>query len=444
MQDPVLFVEQVFGVEPDEWQKEALMALTKHDRISIRSGHGIGKSAYLSWALIWWVTMHPECKVPCTAPTGHQLNDVLWGEVAKWVQNAHPAIKQLIRVTSDRIERTDNPRAAFAVARTARKEQPEALQGFHSDNLLFLIDEASGVDDVIFEVGEGALSTKGAKVIMTGNPTRTSGYFYDSHHRTRESWYTMRVSSADAKMVDEKFIRNMELRYGRDSNIFRVRVLGEFPAAEDNVVIPLSLVEDAVMRDSVSPMSGKVVWGLDVSRFGDDRTALAKRQRNKLLEPIKHWHGKDLMQTVGLVVHEYDSTKEHLRPDMILVDSIGIGAGVVDRLREQGYPVRGINVSESPSVSDKFVRQRDELWWKGREWFESREVSIPDQDELIGELTALTYDFTSSGKIKVESKADAKKRGIRSPDIADAFLLTFAVGDQKFTGRIQYPDLGLA
>ena len=443
MQDPVLFVEQVFGVEPDEWQKEALRAIITHDRITIRSGHGIGKSAFLSWVLIWWLVVHPECKIPCTAPTGHQLNDVLWGEVAKWVQNAHPAIKQLINVTSERIVRTDNPRAAFAVARTARKEQPEALQGFHSDNLLFLIDEASGVEDVIFEVGEGALSTKGAKVIMTGNPTRTSGYFYDSHHRMRQSWYTMRVSCEEVKMVDPKFIKNMELRYGRDSNVFRVRVLGDFPDSEDNVVIPLALLEAAATRE-VEQVDGKVVWGLDVARFGDDRSALAKRKKNKLLEPVKSWKGKDLMQTVGLVVHEYENTPHHKRPDMILVDSIGVGAGVVDRLREQGYPVRGINVSEAPSVGDKHVRLRDELWWKGREWFEGRDVWIPDDDELIGELTSLTYEFTSSGKIKVESKADAKKRGIPSPDIADAFLLTFAVGDRKFRGKLKYPDLGLA
>jgi phage terminase large subunit len=329
------------------------------------------------------------------------------------------------------------------VARTARVEQPEAFQGFHDENLLFIIDEASGVPDVIFEVGEGALSTKGAKVLMAGNPTRTGGYFYDSHHRMREGWYGMKVSSADAKMVDEQFIKNMALRYGDDSNVYRVRVLGEFPREDDDTVISLQLVEAAIGRE-VEPADGKVIWGLDVARFGNDRTALAKRQKNVLLEPIKSWQGKDLMQTTGLVVQEYEDTPFSERPQMILVDSIGLGSGVVDRLREQGYPARGINVAESSSVNtDKYMRLRDELWFKARDWFAARDCLIPEQDELIGDLTIPRYSVTSSGKLKVEGKDEIKKRLPRSPDLADAFCLTFAVGDRKFTSKIKYRNLGI-
>jgi phage terminase large subunit len=443
MNDPVKFVEDVFQVEPDKWQAEAMRAIATTDRVTVRSGHGIGKSACMSWVILWFLCTRPTAKVPCTAPTAHQLSDVLWGELAKWHRKMHPALRDMIEVKQDMVIRKDSPKTAFAVARTARKEQPEAFQGFHDENLLFIIDEASGVEDVIFEVGEGAMSTKGAKVFMAGNPTRTQGYFYDSHHRMREAWYAMKVSSADAKMVDEAFIKNMALRYGSDSNVFRVRVQGEFPNAEDDTVITLEMCESAIGRD-VARSDAKVIWGLDVARFGDDRTALAKRCGNTLIEPIRSWQGKDLMQTAGLVVQEFENTPYEDRPQMIMVDSIGLGSGVVDRLREQGYPVRGVNVAESPSVnSEKYMRLRDELWFKARDWFASKAVCIPNQDELIGDLTVPHYSVTSGGKLKVEDKTEIKKRLPRSPDLADAFCLTFAIGDRKFSSQIRYKPLGI-
>lgn len=435
-QDPVLFVEQVFNVEPEPWQAVALRAIAANDRVSIRSGHGVGKSAMMSWVMLWWLLTNVECKVACTAPTSHQLNDVLWGEVAKWVRLMHPGMRNLIEVKQDMVVRKDAPKEAFAVARTARKEQPEAFQGFHSAAMLFIVDEASGVEDVIFEVGEGAMSTPGAKTLMVGNPTRTSGYFFDSHHRMRESWWTLRVSCADRELVSGKFqsdefIKNMALRYGEDSNVYRVRVLGEFPASEDDVVIPLFLAEAAVGRD-VEKAEGKVVWGLDVARFGSDRTCLAKRQKNYLLEPPKVWRGKDTMQTTGIVVREYEDTPHHERPDHIMVDSIGVGAGVVDALREQGLPARGINVAEIASVSEQYMRLRDELYWRMREWFEQRDCYLPEGcDSLIAELTIPKYEVRSNGKIKVEAKDDIKRRLPHSPDMADAFMLTFAMNDRR-------------
>jgi phage terminase large subunit len=166
------------------------------------------------------------------------------------------------------------------------------------------------------------------------------------------------------------------------------------------------------------------VWGLDVARFGNCRTALAKRRGNHLIEPVKSWAKRDLMQVSGLIMDEY--TRARKRPDIILVDSIGLGAGVVDRLKEMGLPVRGINVGETPSGKDRFNRLRDELWWRCREWFESRDCRIPDDEKLIGQLTGLQYSFTSTEKIQVESKNSLLQRGKESPDEADAFVLTHA------------------
>lgn len=441
--NPVRMVEDLFGITPDKWQSEALLAIAKEDRVAIRSGHGVGKSALMSWAILWWMLTHYPCKVACTAPTSHQLNDVLWGEIAKWVGLLPDSWRNLINVKSDRVELSANPMESFASARTARKEQPEAFQGFHSENMLFIVDEASGVEDIIFEVGSGSMSTKGAKTLMAGNPTRTQGYFFDAFNKMRDSWHCIQVDCTTSKMVNPAWIESMKKQYGEDSDVYRVRVKGDFPRGDDNTVIPLHLIEAAVGRE-VDPVEGKMIWGVDVARFGGDKSALAKRRKNTLTEKVKTWQGKDLMQTVGIIVREYEETPHKERPDIILVDSIGLGSGVVDRLREQGYPARGVNVAESPSVdSDKFARLRDELWWKVREWLESREAVLPEQDELIGDLATPTFEILSTGKIKVESKADIKKRLPRSPDCADAFCLTFAVSDRKFTNKPHYRNLGI-
>ena len=422
--DPVLFVEGVLDAKPEKWQREALYAVRDNDRVAIRSGHGIGKTAFLSWLILWWVLTRSPSRIACTANTASQLSDILWAEVAKWHRRMPDGLKELIEVTSAKVELTGQD--SFAVARTARRETPEALQGFHSPNMLFLVDEASGVDDIIFEVGEGAMSTEGAKTVMTGNPTRTSGYFYEAFNKMKDSFYTMKVASQDSTQVGPKFIEDMKIKYGEDSNIFRVRVLGEWPEADDDVVIPLHLLQSAAERDQVAAETTPVVWGLDVARFGTDKSALCKRKGNVVTEPIKSWRNKDLMEMCGIILNEYETTTWSDRPVEILVDSIGLGAGVVDRLTELDLPVRGINVAESASMGERYGRLRDELWFLGKEWFEMRDCTIPNQEDLIEDLSKPRFSFLSNGKLKVEGKDEMKRRGLNSPDLADAFCLTFA------------------
>lgn len=361
-----------------------------------------------------------------------------------WHQRMDPAIRALFEVKSDEVVLKENPKLSCALARTARREQPEAFQGQHSDNLLFIVDEASGVDDIIFETGQGSMSTPGAKTVMTSNPTRTSGYFYESHHRMRRFWATMKVSCEESSRVSPSYIEEMAEKWGKDSNIYKVRVLGEFPSTEDDAVIPLELVEAAVGRD-VEEVGGAIVWGLDVARFGDDASALAKRRSNVVLEPVRTWKGKDLMQTTGIVVREYEDALE--KPAFIYVDSIGMGAGVVDRLCELGLPAVGVNVSESAAVGDRYMRLRDELWFTVKEWLAQRDSRLPKDEGLLGELTSPKYNFTSSGKLKVEGKDQMKARGVQSPNKADALCLTFAGGFKVLTYENQpmepewFPDL---
>jgi len=424
--DPVLFVESMLDCKPEAWQKEVLESLLSDDKIAIKSGHGTGKTALLSWIILWWLCTKIPTKIACTANSAHQLNDVLWSEISKWHRNLPDGFRNLFEFKSDKINLI-GVKDSFAVARTARREQPEALQGFHSPNMLFIADEASGIDNIIFEVAEGSLSTKGAKVILTGNPTRSSGYFYDCFHTMKHRWKTFTVSCHDSQYVNPSFIADMAKKYGEDSNVFRIRVLGEFPESNDDAIIPLHLISESITRD-IDPSTDDVIWGLDVARHGNDRTALAKRQGNTLLEKIKTWKNKDLMETVGIVVSEYEALPYSKRPTEILIDSIGLGAGVADRLQEMNLncQITAVNVAELPSMQDKYMRLRDELWFLVREWFESRDVKIIDDEELIAELTTPSFSFMSNGKIKVESKEQLKKKGHKSPDLADALCLTFA------------------
>lgn len=447
--NPELFVRELFHVEPEKWQIEALKAIAENDRIAIRSGHGVGKTAFLAWVIIWWLLTRYPARIACTANTANQLSDVLWGELDKWVRQLPEGFRKLLELKADYLVFLDDPKQCFAVARTARKEQPEAFQGMHSPNMLFIVDEASGVDDIIFEVGRGAMSSHGAKTVMTGNPTRTNGYFFNAFHEMRKFWHTMHVPCSASTQCSPKYIEECKEEYGEDSNAFRVRVLGEFPIEGDDIIIPLHLVEAAVTRQ-VDMIPSDEVWGVDVARFGDDRSCLAKRCANHLIEPIKWWQGKDIMQLTGLIVNEWNNAKK--KPGAIFVDSIGIGAGVVDRLREMNYPVRGINVAETPSIQDKFMRMRDELWWEARNWFKGLDVKIPNDGKLISELTLPTFEYTSNGKLKIESKEETKKRTAKSasslgksPDFADAFVLTFAARSMVFRKPkpIAYPKLGI-
>lgn len=448
---PALFAQEVMGADPDEWQWKASKVLVDKKKISIRSGHGVGKSTFMAWCILWFQSCYFPCKVPATAPTGHQLDDVLWAELAKWHRimcEKRPALGNEFEWAAGSFKLKSNPSESFAVARTSRPEKPEALQGFHSENILFVIDEASGVSDNVFEVAEGALSTEGAFAVMAANPTRQSGYFFDSHHKMRAYWGVLHVNGENCKRVSRSYVESMAKKYGKESSIYKVRVQGEFAPAADGV-IPLELCEAAKIREVAKKEGAPIIWGLDVARFGDDSTALAKRQGNHQLEKTREWYGKDTMQTVGLIKHEWDKTLPYERPASINVDVIGIGAGVVDRLKELGLPVYGVNVAESAStgaVDDEiYSRLRDELWFKGRRWLAALDCKLLDDEDLIGELTTPRYSILSNGSIKVEGKQDLKNRGVKSPNLADAFLLTFASdGAANWAKPLKYPRLSFA
>jgi len=424
--DPVLFVKEVLGVEPDEWQKDFLTAVASGERkISIRSGHGVGKSTTASWAMLWFLLTRYPVKVVVTAPTSAQLYDALFAELKRWVKELPQPIQELLDVKQERIELKASATEAFISARTSRAEQPEALQGVHSDNVMLVADEASGVPEAVFEAAAGSMSGHNALTILLGNPVRSSGFFFETHNRLKDEWWTRRVSCLDSTRVSKEYVQDMKSRYGEESNAYRIRVLGEFPRSDDDTIIPMELLESAKHRDTRAYEDAPIIWGLDVARFGSDSSVLCKRQSN-VVQTLERWRNLDLMQLTGAVVAQYEACDHKNRPAEILVDSIGLGAGVVDRLRELKLPCRGINVSESPAMGGTYLNLRAELWHKAKAWLEKRDCKIPNNEDLIGELATVRYTFTSNGKIKIESKDDIRRRGLKSPDMADAFVLTFA------------------
>jgi hypothetical protein len=374
------------------------------------------------------------------------LRDVLWTELAKWRRESeavsaqrgdHPALylSALFSLMQDRVVDVGAPDWG-AFGRTARKENPEALQGFHGQYLLYVIDEASGVEEAIYEAAEGALSTPEGRVLMLGNPTRTSGTFYASHHKDRGSYTTLHFRSDESPLVDPGYRPRLVTKWGEGSNVVRVRCDGLFPRAEDDVLISVDLTEPCLSRDP-EPGTGARILGVDPARMGSDRTVLLLRQ-GRVVEQIKVYAKHDLMEVVGFVVAVLDVW----RVDSVRVDLVGLGSGVHDRLaelRRHGRirpAIEGVDVAAAAPLKAtqddmQAHRPRDYLWLQTAIWLRDAEPIFAAEDrqaceDLAGELTAVHYAFTSDGALKLESKDEMRKRLGHSPDLADALCLTHA------------------
>jgi hypothetical protein len=444
------FVREVWAAEPWDYQEDALRAFSRGERrIAFRSCHGVGKTTLLAWlAIIMLLTRWPQ-KTAVTAPTKGQLEDALLAETKEWIARLPEQLRDLFNVTQHKIELKESTSSSFLTAKTARAESPEALQGVHSANVLLMADESSGVAEQVFEAAVGSMSGEGATTVLAGNPVRTSGFFFEAFHSMKDLWHCIHVTGAPGTQnpkdphsyyspnVTADYLHQVERTYGKDSNAWRVRALGEFPRTDSDTIIPFELIELAQMRDILIPPRLSEVWGLDVARFGDDKNALVRRNRLEVLPLLQTWEGVDLMITAGRVKREYDIAE--FKPDLIMIDEIGLGAGVLDRLRELGLPVRGINVSERLPAAAEYYNLRTEQWYKGRGWLAALNRRLPTSctcgcsgkenhaQQLAQELALTRYKIAeSNGKLLAEPKVEMKKRGYRSPNLADAFLLTLA------------------
>lgn len=458
--DPVVFAKEVLQFTPDEWQREALGDLAEADKVAIKSGQGVGKTGLEAVALLWFVCCFPFPRIVATAPTKQQLHDVLWSEVSKW-QGKSPLLTKLLKWTKTYIYMVGYEKRWFAVARTATK--PENMQGFHEDNMLFIVDEASGVADPIMEAILGTLTGANNKLLMCGNPTKTSGTFFDAFNGDRTQYRLHTVSARNSSRTSRGNIESLERKYGRDSNVVRVRVDGEFPTQEDDVFIMLSLIEQCGSRQYELPENKGmpyVMFGVDVARFGDDETVIYRNTKGKLELAAKR-HGQDLMATAGDIVALYKRTIKEF-PDYkgriyVNIDDTGLGGGVTDRLREvkreqnlYRLVVVPINAAErietdthdGKEAAEHYNNLTTHMWAVLRDLLKERDIEVKDDAETFAQLSVRKYFMASNGKIELESKKEMKKRGLSSPDRADAAALSVYLGKaKKYTGSAPGEDI---
>ncbi|MGO2265837.1 MAG: DEAD/DEAH box helicase family protein [Vagococcus salmoninarum] len=441
---PVIFAKNALGFLLDEWQNNALNSIRDNPLVAIRSGQGVGKTSVEAVIILWFLVCFPNSKVVCTAPTKQQLMDVLWAEVAKWLNNS--IIKNILKWTKTKVSMVGEEERWFATARTATK--PENMQGFHEDNMLFVVDEASGIAEGIMEAIRGTLSGDNNKLVMMGNPTQTTGTFYEAFHGEAYSWTTLTVSSEDSSRTNKDNIESLKKRYGPDSDVVRVRVKGLFPKGSNDSLIGLELVETAFETevDAKSINTHNVLHiGVDVARLGNDSTYIAPRILNYYFEAERYEKKRNTEVTAYVLqtIDTYKKTFGSITKVYVKVDETGTGSGVVDTLLENvdqamwryGVELIVVPVNNGSRAIDpiNYNNLGAQLWADLRDSLIDNMSSfiqggkglirLPKDEVLKSQLTNRKFTFSSSNQLILEKKKDMAKRGARSPDYADAITL---------------------
>ena len=433
--DPIIFCENILNIKPDDQQREVLETFYNGKiRTTVKSGRGAGKT-WTAGMIIWhFLCTRSHSQIYITAPAGGNIQGAIWPTLGKLYANMHPMYKEQFEFQTTQIKHKEFPHNWFALTRTARQENPDAMAGTHAENMLYVIDEASGVSDDMFRVVSGSLTETYNYLLMLSNPRRLSGFFYKSHlpmNKIREQFNQLHMSALKSKWVTKESIKHWADLYGTDSNIYKIEVLGEFPDREDNAVIRLDLITAAL--DRKPDPAGEMRWGLDMGA-GCDKSVLIKRKGPVVFPDIKKYNYKDTMKVVGKVAAEYRDTPDEDKPVGIYVDTIGIGKGTGDRLRELELPIIPA-VASKKAVKKKYNYSAKSEWWQEMgEWFRDQEPSIPNDDDLVEELSTVMSVPSSDGRFKVETKDKFKSRLKRSPDTGDALAMTFSLRSRKTVG----------
>lgn len=425
---PLQFAIECVGMIPSDQQAIALKEFPTVKRMSIRSGHGTGKDALAAVLILWFLTTRPYPKVVTTAPTARQLSDILWAELSKWLRKSMVAEEFVLQ--KDKLFHKDAPkewwcRAVSSSARASKEEQAETLAGFHGEHILVIVDEASGVVDPIYIPLEGILTQEDNKVLLIGNMTKNSGYFYDSHFHVKiaPAWRRLHWDSRESSNVADEYPEYMANKYGIDSNVFRIRVEGNPPLEDARTLIPLDWAIQCIGNEVEVAEDEPHYLGVDVARYGEDFSIILPRTGLKIF-PWETFQGMNTISLGGFINQTYIEEDA----DGIAIDEIGVGAGVTDWLQKHGHVnCFGVNVATVSSNREEYDRLRDELWVAMKDKCMRKQYSFPDTDqgqELCNELASPFYDFNNLGGYIVESKKRMKIRGVVSPNIADALGLT--------------------
>ena len=419
------FIKKVFGVDLWEKQLEIRDALKNHKRVVVKSCNGAGKTFLAPLLALEFIFTYKNSIVLNTAPTWRQVENQYWRYFRGFYDKAKIDLGGEVYKTKFNIDED-----WFALGLASNVNNVANFQGWHGKNILVIFDEGSGIPPIIWEALEGALSGGGTvRFLAIGNPNHNSGPFFDAFSDPRYKKIT--ISAFDIPNVKEgkdiiqglstlEWVEEMKLKYGEDSDVYRVRVLGEFPMAESDTLISYGLVQSSIGAERERYGEEEII-GLDVARFGNDKSAFVYRRGNyaKVLEVIDK---NDLMELAGKSVNylkEYPNAK-------LFIDVVGNGAGVYDRLKEQplySERVYGVASGGKPNNTDEFINIRMESWHNIKEWLRD---GILEDHEGWYELSKPKYKINSNGKLQLEGKEDMKKRGVPSPNIGDAIALTLS------------------
>jgi phage terminase large subunit len=440
--DPVAFCREVLQFEPWSKQRLVLESVRDHVRTAVRSSHGTGKSAVAARAVLWFLTVHGDkARVITTAPTWNLVRDVLWSEIGA----AHRIAGEAIGGTMSATRLELGPRQ-FAVGLST--DRAERFQGHHEENLLIVVDEASGVSEDIFEAALGYMSGGNARLLLIGNPTQLAGEFYAAFHGHAPLYNRIHISTLDtpaftgeevservlAQLPSHDWLGDLRAMYGGDqaeqNPVFQVRALGEFPSVADDNVVPLGKLEAAYRREQ--PLGLPVVIAVDVARFGSDETVLAIRH-GRHVRVQKVLAGKSTMEVTGEVVAAARAVRdEGVDWPLIVIDDAGVGGGVTDRLRElasqgvfQGGRIVAYNGGQRARQHRDYPNRRSELWFTFSEQLDELDLDGADQ-QLTADLVAPKYAIDSQARRVLEAKEHTKRRLGRSPDRGDAVVMCFA------------------
>lgn len=423
---------------PRPWQTAILDDIGQHLRgenwstplkIAVASGHGIGKSALVGMILNWGLSTCPDSKIIVTAGTGQQLSTRTVPEVTKWFRRAFTGEWFDVNATSIRYRDPKRQATWRCDFNTWSEHNTDAFAGVHNQGrrIVLVFDEASAIADKVWEVAEGALTDEKTEIIwlVFGNPTQPDGAFFECFNKQKHRWRTYQIDSREVDGTNKAEISKWIEDYGEDSDWVRVRVRGVFPRAGSNQFIGQDLV-DAARRYSAEGFGHlPKIGACDVARFGDDQTVIGDRQGRK----ARIWHKFRGLDTIQVAKHCIEYIDEE-SPDAFVVDGDGLGAGVVDYLRERNYhrktAVIEFHGGASPDDANAYFNRRAECWGLMRDWLKSG-AEIPKDNELESDLTGPTYGFSPKQQLQLEKKEDMKKEGKASPDCADMLAMTFGV-----------------
>lgn len=421
--------------------QQSLNILPDYYRRAMASGRGPGKSALVGMLAHWFLSTRIGSSTWVAANGKPQLETKTFPEISKWVarginSNFFETNATTIRPAKWFADYIESPqgmnkstRYYYISGQLWSRETPDAFAGAHNyDGEFAIFDEASGIPDEIWGVQEGVFTENiiDRLWLAFSNPRKNSGAFFECFNKNRERWRTTQLDSRTVEGISQSVFESIIEQNGEDSDEARVEVYGQFPSVGDNQFIGTKVVEEAVKREKYNDEDAALVLGVDVARFGADKTCLVIR-RGRDLVSVQKYSGLDTMLVVGKVIEAMEKWK----PDMTVVDEGGLGSGVVDRLLEQRYKVKGVNFGWKAN-SIAYFNKRAEMWGEMREWLKKASIGTvgangkQDDRYLTSELCGPEYKVTSSGAIQLESKDDMKKRGVASPDVADALCLTFA------------------